>query len=191
MRLTRDQLKTHYYKNLSNVKEDNCERLEIVTFEFEDGKPGVLVWMGKQAKPIHYYKFSTVEKQMAHVQKVVESEVKEMEAKKTLAEKKKAAVCPFKVGDILTGSWGYDQTNVDFWQVTKLIGKSMAEVRPIGSIDASSENEAPMTEHVVPYADHFIGPARRVRISNSGFNPESFIHARLWDGKPCYASHYA
>lgn len=67
----------------------------------------------------------------------------------------------------------------------------MAEVRPIGSVDASSENEAPLTEHVVPYADHFIGPARRVRISNSGFNPESFIHARLWDGKPCYASHYA
>ncbi len=35
-----------------------------------------------------------------------------------------------KVGDIFVESWGYDQTNVDFYQVTKTM-KKMVEIKPI------------------------------------------------------------
>lgn len=38
-----------------------------------------------------------------------------------------------KVGDYLVNSWGYDQTNVDFFKVVSLVGKTMVEVIPVVS----------------------------------------------------------
>lgn len=31
---------------------------------------------------------------------------------------------PIKPGDILTYSWGYEQTNIDFFQVTRVTAKN-------------------------------------------------------------------
>ena len=36
-----------------------------------------------------------------------------------------------KVGDIFETSWGYDQTNVNFFQVVKLVGKTSVRVREV------------------------------------------------------------
>lgn len=36
-----------------------------------------------------------------------------------------------KVGDIFYASWGYDQTNVDFFQVVALVGKTSVRVRGV------------------------------------------------------------
>lgn len=37
----------------------------------------------------------------------------------------------FKVGDILYSSWGYEQTNIDFYQVAELNGSSMITLKPV------------------------------------------------------------
>ncbi|OTN93623.1 hypothetical protein [Enterococcus faecium] len=37
---------------------------------------------------------------------------------------------PYQVGDIFYSSWGYEQTNVTFWQIVKLTEKT-AWFRPI------------------------------------------------------------
>ena len=34
-------------------------------------------------------------------------------------------------GDILSSSWGWNQTNVDYYEVTRLAGRTMAVLRPI------------------------------------------------------------
>ena len=192
----RDSMKKSYYGGLSNIQEDYCERLEIVTFTFDkNGKPGVLVWKGKQSKPIQYYRFASVEKQMAHVQEVIESEVKYMEAKRATAAKKKAAVCPYKVGDILTGSWGYDQTNVDAFQVTALKGKSVV-LKRIGCemVDAVSG----MSCHVMPVKNDFAEGAEEIVKKPQTWNGENWyvkLHyscsLSLWDGSKMYKSWYA
>lgn len=36
-----------------------------------------------------------------------------------------------KVGDIFSASWGYEQTNVDFFQVVALVGKTSVRVRQV------------------------------------------------------------
>lgn len=36
-----------------------------------------------------------------------------------------------KVGDLFSASWGYDQTNVDFFQVVALVGESSVRVREV------------------------------------------------------------
>lgn len=63
---------------------------------------------------------------------------------------------PFKVGDILHYSWGYDQTNAEFWQVVEVKAKSVV-IREIGhrTVDGS---EGFMSERVMPHKDHFLEP---------------------------------
>ncbi len=36
-----------------------------------------------------------------------------------------------KIGDIFSSSWGYDQTNVDYYQVVGFAGKTMVALREI------------------------------------------------------------
>ena len=54
-----------------------------------------------------------------------ESEIKKDNKKQT---KNKFGV---QVGDMFSMSWGYDQTNVDFFQVIKLVGNSSVRVREV------------------------------------------------------------
>ena len=44
---------------------------------------------------------------------------------------KNTAKHSFKVGDILYSSWGYEQTNIDFYQVAELNGSSMVTLKPV------------------------------------------------------------
>lgn len=64
------------------------------------------------------------------------------------------------VGDVLVSVWGYDQTNVDYYQVTALIGSTMVEVREIAS---QSESSGDMTGESVPAPGNFIGKPIRAR----------------------------
>ena len=193
----RDDMKKSYYGGLSNIQEDYCERLEIVTFTFDkNGKPGVLVWQGKQAKPIQYYRFASVEKQMAHVQEVIEAEVKYMEAKRATAEKKKNAVCPFKVGDILTGSWGYDQTNAEAYQVVEVKGKSVV-IKSL-AFETEKDSEGFMSCRVMPVKDSFSEDSKGMLKRPQTYNGENWYvklnhscHLSLWSGSSMYSSWYA
>lgn len=61
-----------------------------------------------------------------------QSKAKKSEAKKNTA-KKSEPVNDYgvKVGDLFYSSWGYEQTNVDFFQVVELVGKSSVRVREV------------------------------------------------------------
>lgn len=99
-----------------------------------------------------------------------------------------------KVGDIFGASWGYDQTNVNYYQVTKLVGKSTVEIREIKATRVDDS-------HVMPVKDNFTDTSHlnnyknnepvRKRVKSSGYRTHSlkvfeFSNAYLWDGKPNY-----
>ena len=195
---TREDIKKSYYGGLTNIKEDVCGNLEVVTFNFKDGKPGVLAWRGKQAKPFQYYKFNNTEKVIAHVAALIESEQKWLEAKKARAEKKKAAKCPFKVGDILTGSWGYDQTNVDAYQVVGLKGKCTVVLKAICQemVEGSQGFDCC---NVKPVKDSFLSKNEIVKRAttydgekcNWSVKMHHSCYLSLWNGQELYKSWYA
>ena len=64
--------------------------------------------------------------------KANKSEAKKSGAKKPAA-KKSEPVNDYgvKVGDLFYSSWGYEQTNVDFFQVVELVGKTSVRVREV------------------------------------------------------------
>lgn len=100
-----------------------------------------------------------------------------------------------KVGDIFTSSWGYDQTNVYFYQVVDLRGSATAVLQRIGT---AREYNGPMTGDALPSPEHRIGEpiTKRVQVNTSGgastpyFRMESYEYAYKWDGKPKRFSEY-
>lgn len=100
---------------------------------------------------------------------------------------------PAKVGDILYSSWGYEQTNIDFYQVTEVKGKSI-RIRLIGKKE--TESTGWLQGKVVAVKDRFIGEKeylKRVRPSGDGYavNLNDYSSAWLWDGHPCQYTAYA
>jgi len=111
-------------------------------------------------------------------------------------EAQKNLVNPFKVGSLFYDSWGYDQTNIDFFQVVEVKPKSVV-LRKIGQIFHKSAGF--MCEYVLADVDNFIGEpfARPLRVSRDGksigVNAEMSRRGLLFEyhGQPKYQSHYA
>ena len=95
------------------------------------------------------------------------------------------------VGTIMVSTWGYDQTNVDFYRVTRSTASSLW-LEPVGQ--EVTEVGAFMSEYVVP-TSKATGPVfrRKARtfMGTTGVSLDSYASARVWEGKPVLQTHYA
>ena len=88
-----------------------------------------------------------------------------------------------KIGDLFVASWGYDQQNLDWYQVVEVKSKSVV-VRKIG---AGRKYDGPMSGMETPTPNLFIsGPETHVvKFTNTDqpyFRVASYAHAYLTDG---------
>lgn len=94
-----------------------------------------------------------------------------------------------KVGSILCASWGYDQTNVDWFQVVAIRGQNTVALRPIA---ADVEHRLMNCGRSLPKVDDFTGPAFDRRVNMQFGEPSVRVArsatARVWDGKAAYCS---
>ena len=101
-----------------------------------------------------------------------------------------------KIGDILDCSWGYDQTNVDFYQVVGLTPKSV-RIRRINSTCKESSGymsgQSTPAKPITYSANSQLMTKRFSPADKLGYsvNITSYSSAFLWDGKPKYTSWYA
>lgn len=144
-------------------------------------KPVAICFSKKAKKPSWHYRF----KDFAQFQKTINDTVNNRLAhKKTVEERRQKRFAPhsLSVGDYLYCSWGYDQTNIDFYKVTKLIGKNKIQVVSCKN-KISYSSPASQSDYVVP-GDDIIGSEQNY-IVNSQYNSirvYSFASAKKWDG---------
>lgn len=100
-----------------------------------------------------------------------------------------------KVGDILEDSWGYEQTNVEFYMVTKIISACKIEIVELGHTE--TETESSMSGYVVPDKERRIGEPIQKMVSQSSWEKrDGGFHVKIndrvsltpWDGRPCFRS---
>lgn len=100
-----------------------------------------------------------------------------------------------KVGDILEDSWGYEQTNVEFYMVTKIISACKVEIVELGHIQV--ETESSMSGYVMPDKNRRIGEPLQKMVSQSSWEKQdgrwhikinSSVDLTPWDGRPCFTS---
>lgn len=149
------------------------------------GKPYGKIFFGKQSKPVANYAFRS-----------------ETEREKTIADyftrrrawiagkaeaRANAKRVKLELGHIVNTCWGYDQTNREFYQVTKLIGATMVEVREIAQVrDSTGWEQGTAT----PKLDEFIGEPKRCKINSYGIKVDGHF-AGIWEGRPVRWSSYA
>lgn len=171
------------------------EGTDLVIYRFTNsrGKPSALVYQGRATKPLYWYFFASEEQRERRVQETIQTRREALQRKQQELQQKREWKHPAKVGDILYTVWGYDQTNVNFFQVVAVGDKTIA-VRPIKQKIVESHGNS---DRVKPDVNHFDGPpVKKVpQMSGTGYRVR-FDHGigNLWHGGPVsqtspYAGH--
>lgn len=98
------------------------------------GQPSALGFSGRRQNPDFKFKFKTTEERDTYVREYLDSMSKRDAAKLARDADKKAKqksdadelAAKLTPGTILATNWGYEQTNVDFWQVIARSGRRIS-----------------------------------------------------------------
>jgi len=150
-----------------------CKGADAMAALFSDsqGRPCAAVWVGPRTlKPVWRYRFITPEGRAKRIAAAFEG----ARASASARAARKPAGRLLQVGDILRASWGYEQTNIDYYEVTALIGATMVEVRKVAqqSIETGS-----MVGKCVPAPGEYIGPAKRYKAQGDHIRIASYAAA--------------
>jgi len=163
-------------------KRDDCD-LIILTQSFSNHCVA-MGFKGTAYKPWFYYRFRSIENRIKFIEERVRFLV---ESKPKASRKSPMASEYFMVGDVLYTSWGYDQTNVDWYQVTKVKAKSIW-LRRIAENSSDAGNCS--SGYTQPRRYEFIGAEFRKTVQADGYISAEFGSMRKWDGKAKYCSSY-
>lgn len=151
------------------------------------GQPCAVAYAGRSLKPIggNSYFFKSEILRDAWLKQCFDRELLSEQAKQERIDTRRQQMAQphlLEVGDVLVSSWGYDQTNIDYYQVTALAGKRTVEIR---EIESQSEATGQMMGQCVPALGKFAGPPmrRRVGFDQHSVRVDSVRHARKLEPK--------
>jgi len=173
---------------------------EVYLYITTHGKLGAVGFGGKAQKPSFHYTFRTEERRREYVANWFAGLAGRRER---VAGRRKEASEPhsIKPGAIITNSWGYDQTNVD-WYVVTATSRNFVTLRPIAAQTTPEGGCGPMSGHCEPRIDvsdpdpmkwgiAFTGPEFRAKADKYNNVCMKYGSGSIWDGKPKYESWYA
>lgn len=176
---------------VGSTKLDTDPRVDAYIYKIASGFVA-MVYAGRSVRPTFHYRYKDEDSARRAALNYVKVYCEARDARDSAIKARRAERTQphtLNIGDILYCMWGYDQTNVDFIQVTKLIGKTMVEYRHIRE---SVTSEYPGTDSVLPIKDGFVpdtgyrGGTHKARVdgSSNSIRLYSFASASPWDGKP-------
>lgn len=121
------------------------------------GEPCARAFAGKAIKPAIRLRYRCDRSRASHIAEFAQR-LEAAEDRKIERRAARNSGHQLKAGDVLSAMWGYEQTNIDYYEVTKLIGKTMVEVREIAS---ERKGDAYMQGECTPVPGHYIGAPKR------------------------------
>jgi hypothetical protein len=151
-------------------------------------QPCAIAYCGRSMKPSFNYRYRSELNRANAVAEWMKSVSENSRSRREHKSEPRA----LEVGDILMASWGYDQTNIDYFLVTKLIGEAMVEIVEIGSMVEDSDmmggRSAPDPTRIIgePLRRRAVG--KRVKVSScvTAFKEEPKVIA----GCKIYTTHH-
>lgn len=154
------------------------------------GKHLAMGFHGKAAKPDFHYSFKTEQERDAYVDRYFDNLAANRKRKEEYKASAKLHAQAFleslKPGVILSDSWGYEQTQVEFYQVVERKGSKVC-IQEMGAVTVPG-SEGRDCRRVMPGAA--FGPKIWKVVRGQSIKIESCIALTLWDGKSCYNSWY-
>ncbi|CAB4160805.1 hypothetical protein UFOVP733_12 [uncultured Caudovirales phage] len=117
---------------------------------------------GRRYKSDFNYFFKNKEQMDQYIKEYVEKikRLRQIKIDRKIKDAAAAENCSVKVGDIFKSEWGYDQTNISYYQVVKSKGKTV-EIREICKKKEYSDS---MCGSCLPIIDFFLGDILKKRI---------------------------
>ena len=155
--------------------------------EKQTGEDGVsyevVAYSGRRMKPDFYYRFRSLAEATSYVEKWASGQynhvLEKQERKERKKELNKQAQELVSVGDVFKASWGYEQTNIDYYQVVGMTGKRTVQLRKI----AGEMVERSYGDHgrKVPLLNEFIGEAfsRQLSVSQWSKNDKVSVNVTI------------
>lgn len=192
------QIKTRYVHKDYTHKMERTDINAVVhwgDFERIDGtiRIGAIAYSGKRTNHDWHYIFHNEAQLMQHVEQyfaTLQSNKKFKEERlRERKQKEQEAISEYNVGDILVCSWGYDQTNVDFYEIVKKKNRTIV-IEEIGASHVKGSGGF-MSEQVIANPKLRTGIFKTKRIGAYGISMTSYSSAFKWNGEPKYHSWYA
>jgi hypothetical protein len=159
-------------KGYDLIAKDERYGLEVFSAISDNGRIYAIAYGGKRTKCDWHYGFKTETQLKAKIEETLEGYI-QWEERKAKYKAERNRPHNVKVGDIFRCSWGYDQTNIDFYQCTKVLG-AFVEIREIGQM---AEETLSMQGECVPCVDAFKGDSMRKKVVNYGDTPAVRIYS--------------
>jgi hypothetical protein len=164
--LTRDSIvKSWIPADAVKVCDKNSDAIAYI-YTNKKGLPAAAVFYGKQAKPVAYEAYRDEEARAKRVAAYFAARKQRAEMVKGWRADRKEPH-GLQVGDVFATHWGYDQTNVEHYEIRELHGATMATVQRIKS---HSVETGFMQGKCSPDFGNFIGEPHRVKLSKNGFS---------------------
>ena len=180
---------SHYTRRMYSA----CRRAVVYFSSAEaGGRPCAIAYRLKRTKADWHHSFKTIEERDRYIAVWLEQISRNLAAQEERKAAQRAArhggQHPFKVGDILTGSWGYDQTNQEIWGITRTKGKRVW-IRPLACRDEGSSGHS---NCLIPVKGKYLDKPEQMKIPQTYNGGESWyikgecFSLSLWKGNALY-----
>lgn len=186
---TKKQKAINYFVDeLKAVKEDYHGSI-FLTYQ-KNNFPVLAIFEGSGFRPNTHFRFKNDAELTAYANQQKEYIKKRFDAEQIRMQgytKEKEA---FQTGKILYSSWGFEQTNIDFYVILERKNDfvTIQEIGQTREIDSRYGDRGTVT----PDLNNKIGEPFKKKISKyASVNIASYKYCSVWDGQPKYYSSYA
>lgn len=169
----------------------------VYVYQNKDEKPTALAYKGTTRKPAFHLRFGTDQALGDYVRKWVQAHQTREGERQAQQLAKRDETHTLTVGAVVVSSWGYEQTNIDFYEVVRVVSPKTVVVRQVAA--SLTQDEEPggssMTGYKVPKLGEFLEGEPEMQCRARGDRVHAIRRgghsACLWDGKPQRCSWYA
>lgn len=158
--------------------------IEIISYENPRIQWNLVGFSGKRQKPDKNYVYSSPTQRAQRIEEWLDGLRATAKFKAERAAERLTDTHTLKVNDILYTMWGYDQTNIDFYQVIEVVSRKTVRIREIAQNRKHDERAFGGT--CTPRPDCFLDNApvltKRAGKHNS-LRITGYAYASLWDGR--------
>ena len=185
-RTNRQQTIDCYTREASNINNSSYLDSTIITFE-KDNYYYFMVFMGRKTKPTYFNRATAEDIREVTINSAKKIMLEEYEKNLRFIENRKAISDTIQKGTILYSSWGYEQTNINFYLVlerknSKLILQEIGQTRTYERQDSGTCIANPELKKGEPF--------ERRLTKYASVNINEVESASIYDGKSLHWSSY-
>jgi len=170
---------------------EDAPNIVVYLYENRKGKPCAVAYRDKKSKPLFNYAYGNEKARLNHLNQERKWWARDWEQRQAY-QAKKAAPSELQPGDIVYVTWGYDQTNVDFYEVLSLT-KTRKSAR-IRQLETATKESSPlaMSGYATPVLGKYEGKVETRRtVGKDGVHTDVSAYggaAKRWNGQPVACS---